>query len=292
MIAEFAISIYDAIESHSVKTLSLLMRSPAAVRNARRAYKSKRLLDKAVKRGDIDVINVLLANGIKICNVNVRIWALKNGHRDIVKKLSVTRIIKDLPYALGVAIQDDRLDDVKWIVRDVGPDQMKARGGNAIDRAAAKGRLDIVKWLSKQEVKLGMALVRPRPPLCAYDDEAAPPSAFGCTTDAMDLAAKNGHLEVVKWLHENRTEGCSIDALERAAENGHLEIVKWLCENRREGSLDKAVGFAADEGRTDVVEWILNMLKPQGPDMPPRVHVESREHRLQRSISCNIAVIY
>ena len=28
----------------------------------------------------------------------------------------------------------------------------------------------------------------------------------GCTTDAMDWAAQK-HLEVVKWLHMNRTEG-------------------------------------------------------------------------------------
>lgn len=26
---------------------------------------------------------------------------------------------------------------------------------------------------------------------------------------AMDLAAANGHLEVVKWLHDTRTEGCT-----------------------------------------------------------------------------------
>lgn len=29
------------------------------------------------------------------------------------------------------------------------------------------------------------------------------------STSAMDLAAANGHLEVVKWLHENRKEGCT-----------------------------------------------------------------------------------
>lgn len=27
--------------------------------------------------------------------------------------------------------------------------------------------------------------------------------------NAMDLAAANGHLDVVKWLHENRKEGCT-----------------------------------------------------------------------------------
>jgi hypothetical protein len=46
-----------------------------------------------------------------------------------------------------------------------------------------------------------------------------------------DWAAKNGHLEFVKWLHENRAEGCSTWAMDGAADNGHLEIVKWLHEN-------------------------------------------------------------
>ena len=35
---------------------------------------------------------------------------------------------------------------------------------------------------------------------------------------AMDYVAENGYLEIVKWLHDNRTEGCTND-------NGHLEIV-------------------------------------------------------------------
>jgi hypothetical protein len=50
----------------------------------------------------------------------------------------------------------------------------------------------------------------------------------GCTGWAMNLAAANGHLEVVKWLHANRREGCMMDAMEYAARNGHLEVVKFL----------------------------------------------------------------
>ncbi len=47
----------------------------------------------------------------------------------------------------------------------------------------------------------------------------------------MNLAAANGHLEVIKWLHENRNEGCSTWAMDWAVENGHSEVVKWLREN-------------------------------------------------------------
>jgi ankyrin repeat protein len=48
----------------------------------------------------------------------------------------------------------------------------------------------------------------------------------------MDWAARAGHLEVVKFLSENRNEGCTTDAINWAARAGHLEVVKFLSENR------------------------------------------------------------
>ena len=51
------------------------------------------------------------------------------------------------------------------------------------------------------------------------------------TINAMNFAAKNGHLEVVEWLHLNRKEGCTVYAMDQAAENGHLEVVRWLQNN-------------------------------------------------------------
>jgi hypothetical protein len=47
----------------------------------------------------------------------------------------------------------------------------------------------------------------------------------------MDWAAENGHLQVVEWLHENRTEGCTTNAMDSATHNGHLHVVEWLHEN-------------------------------------------------------------
>ena len=41
----------------------------------------------------------------------------------------------------------------------------------------------------------------------------------------MNLAANSGHLEVVQWLHDNRSEGCTTDAMDRAAGKGHFEVV-------------------------------------------------------------------
>jgi hypothetical protein len=44
-------------------------------------------------------------------------------------------------------------------------------------------------------------------------------------------AARNGHLEVLKWAREN---GCSWNenTCTYAAKNGHLEVLKWAIMNR------------------------------------------------------------
>ncbi|OWZ19324.1 hypothetical protein PHMEG_0006437 [Phytophthora megakarya] len=59
--------------------------------------------------------------------------------------------------------------------------------------------------------------------------------AEGCTTNAMDYAAGNDHLNIVKWLHKNRSERCTSRAMDSVARYGHLEIIKCIHEHRTEG---------------------------------------------------------
>ncbi|OWZ20542.1 hypothetical protein PHMEG_0005024 [Phytophthora megakarya] len=77
-----------------------------------------------------------------------------------------------------------------------------------------------------------------------------------CTVDAMDFAAQNGHLETVKWLHANRLEGCSTAAMDGAASGGYLDIVKWLHEHRSEGCTAAAMDKAARGGHLNVIKWL------------------------------------
>lgn len=42
----------------------------------------------------------------------------------------------------------------------------------------------------------------------------------------MDGAAGGGHLEMVEWLAKNRREGCSSAAFDMAAAEGHLDIIE------------------------------------------------------------------
>jgi hypothetical protein len=37
------------------------------------------------------------------------------------------------------------------------------------------------------------------------------------SSGSMDYAAMKGHLEIVKWLHANRSEGCSKNTMDQIA---------------------------------------------------------------------------
>ena len=67
-------------------------------------------------------------------------------------------------------------------------------------------------------------------------------------------AAKNGHLEVLRWLVEN---GCLWDsfACEFAALNGHLEVLKWAKEAGGPWQNPDVCSGAARKGHLEVLKW-------------------------------------
>ncbi|KAF1327771.1 Ankyrin-like protein, partial [Globisporangium splendens] len=82
-----------------------------------------------------------------------------------------------------------------------------------------------------------------------------------CTAFAMDRAACNGFLDVVQFLHENRTEGCTKDALNGAARYGYLDVVKFLVEHRREGIMEEAMQRAESQGHVEVAAYLREKIE-------------------------------
>ncbi|KAF0717608.1 Aste57867_2202 [Aphanomyces stellatus] len=105
----------------------------------------------------------------------------------------------------------------------------------AMDRAAGRGRLDIVSFLHQTTYAT-------------------------CTTIAMDLAAANGHLEIVRFLHVHRSEGCTTDAIDDAALRGHLDVVVYLHQSGRRGTV-RAMEGAARHGHMQIVEFLEKVRK-------------------------------
>lgn len=103
----------------------------------------------------------------------------------------------------------------------------------AIDLAASRGDLELIKKL-----------------------HADGKQYWPCTAQAMDGAARLGHLHVVQWLHKHRTEGCTSNAIAAAAGNGHFAVVQWLHAHRFEGCRSYAMDLTATHGHLQLLQWL------------------------------------
>jgi hypothetical protein len=127
-------------------------------------------------------------------------------------------------------------------------------------------------------------------------------SEHGCSYRALRLAAASGHLDVDRWLCENRSEEWTNGAVSSAASNGHLVVVRFLLENCSEARLIHAYAWspaawaghlemvkylcsikparpivealsnAASGGHSDVVNWLVERARETGESLKPRAN--------------------
>lgn len=78
------------------------------------------------------------------------------------------------------------------------------------------------------------------------------------TTYTCHSAARDGHLEILKWMVRKKNhlilDG---DTWENAASGGHLEVIKWLeLTSRRAPPLERCLCNAAMGGHLEVLMWV------------------------------------
>ncbi|EGG24319.1 hypothetical protein DFA_06469 [Cavenderia fasciculata] len=77
-----------------------------------------------------------------------------------------------------------------------------------------------------------------------------------CSKVAMDRAAANGHLKIVQFLHNHRTEGCTTAAMDRASGKSHHSIVQFLHRHRTEGCTTAAMDLAVWGSHFEIVSFL------------------------------------
>ncbi|EGG18676.1 hypothetical protein DFA_04172 [Cavenderia fasciculata] len=102
------------------------------------------------------------------------------------------------------------------------------------ENAAKCGYLPIIELLNSYNIDIGLPFNRSKAMHIAsvngqfnimrYLHDFIPKRQVA--TVMMDHSSKFGNLEMLKFLHENRSEGCSTASIHWAAINGHFEVVK------------------------------------------------------------------
>lgn len=97
-----------------------------------------------------------------------------------------------------------------------------------------------------------------------------------CTRLAMDWACVYGHLEIVKYLHEVVGLKISEDTMYFAIKNGHLKIVKYLYYNcKTKGGYEYAMNLASRHGHLDIVKFFTEDLGLDPTDFTLSLAVET-----------------
>lgn len=205
-----------------------------------------RAIRDAASRGHLVIVQMLFDAPKSIWYVSSRMIDKK------VIPIPQAQELRSFGDAMERAAANGHLEVVQWLYRQ------GFRTANAMDGAARNGHLHVLEWLHRNKATCTSSAI----------DAAAEHNHLsivqwlhsnrseGCTTDAMDAAARNGHREMVIWLHENRTEGCTANAMDGAAGSGYLQIVRWLHDNRLEGCTENAMDSAAGGGYLCVIQWL------------------------------------
>ncbi|KAL3895786.1 MAG: hypothetical protein SGCHY_004487 [Lobulomycetales sp.] len=83
---------------------------------------------------------------------------------------------------------------------------------------------------------------------------------FPASAQAINNASKGGFLELVQFLHYNRSEGATSDAIDWASKYGHQDVVLFLLENGYPCS-QRALEYAARKGHRTIVSALLEFDK-------------------------------
>jgi len=127
--------------------------------------------------------------------------------------------------------QTNKLELLKWAREEKECEW----DGWTINRAAEQGNLEMVKYCVANECPIG---------------------AYACA-----FAASNGHLECLKYLHEEVKAPWDSDTASFAALNGHLHILEYLVERKFDKYTEDSCHNAARYGYLDCLKYLHETAK-------------------------------
>ncbi|KAL2919465.1 hypothetical protein HK105_201111 [Polyrhizophydium stewartii] len=206
---------------------------------------ASRLIDCAVGLGRRDMVETLLPHAFGTAFGCAA--AGRNGQADMVAYMA-GRVWTGRSAALDGAIQGGHLRLIKALVPalDETSDDMPWRlKSSVLDAALGAGHAATIEWLLRDAAET-LSRHNPRWLKSVAGTMRNKLAEFGCrellefvtekgiggplNSAAMDGAATQGNLDMLRWLHAHAHVPCSSRTLIEAADNGHLEAFEWIWE--------------------------------------------------------------
>lgn len=185
-------NIADACEAGNIETVKYLYVSGVNL--------TSNLMDIAFEKQYTNIIDFLLQQKLKFDNMLIY-EACKNGYLDIVKLFYHYKFMSHkLNWYIGIAIMHNKIEVVKFLLTDT-PQEI-------VDCAVGYNRVEILSYL--YEIKKIGEFIYP-------------------SIDSLAEACKNGHLEIIKYLHSRGVHFYTKHA-NIAYYNGHFDIIQFFSE--------------------------------------------------------------
>lgn len=205
---------------------------------------SRYFVDQAVKKGDMEFLNLISkelpnldvvhlrqysSSGIIYNPACVTDWAAQYGKIDILTWL-FERGLGFSKSTMDTALYYSQIETCQWLHQHgcEGPSRY------ALGEVCRSGHLEAVKFINS----------------VSGNDSSL------WTKEAMHWAAVENHEELVKYLHKERDEGCYPHTLPRALKQGHTEIAAWLYNNRPEGVEESIIVQTENGHDLPLKEWL------------------------------------
>ncbi|OQR91559.1 hypothetical protein THRCLA_08942 [Thraustotheca clavata] len=211
----------------------------------------------SIHNESLELVKYLVYNCPQSYTPDALYMAVIYNYKKLVKLLLDTGKFEFSAKTLEVAYSNDRADFILWFIQTF---QDSIAADTLVKKALEDAKFRVVYGL----VAAGFPVELPTNMLrCIVHPEALEffewfvNQGIELQPQWMDLAASFGTLELVKFFHEKCTAGCTTDAIDGAAKKDKFAIVKFLVKNRSEGCSNAAFEGAIKKKAQVLFELLL-----------------------------------
>jgi hypothetical protein len=225
---------------------------------------------RAIKVDDIELAKEFVKKGEKIGDNAVPL-AASNGSLVMIKYLVEEKNVEINDSAIANATNGGHLDVIKYLLGDEVRDEQGnvyklpkekiakiGYGSDTMENALRHGDFEIIKYLSDKGAVGGIdaAIVLNKLEIVKHLSEKGEyPSGH-----ILVGAAKNGHLEILRYLMNEKNVKIADYAVDRAAEKGHFDVVKYLVGEKKLPSIGYLFGREYDNAINNSTQEIKDYL--------------------------------